>query len=160
MKIPQDREKLINGLEYFTSSVRYSEETYFTRRLLLKKTHRALHALKKHKDNVCVEAMKELVCFLGDKLDSPCQERLRFDIASLLKRIYADCALEGVATEVLSLRGRQIVRASIHEDSGHTDETTVTDETAYNGWFCDGGYTDHTDIHTDVPARDEVKFDI
>ncbi len=160
MKIPNDREKLIKSLSEFESYVKYSCEPCYRKWVLLARTRRALCALKTRKDDACAVAMKEFVSLLGDILDSSYGERLRFEAAGLLKRIYADCMFGGVAKKVSSFRGKQMVRASIHEDSEHTDETTVTDETAYNGWFCDGGYTDHTDIHTDVPARDEVSFEL
>ena len=160
MKIPQDREKLIHALSTFESCVKYDCEPFYQRWVLLARTRRTLRALKTRKNDACAAVMEGFVSLLGDMLDSPYSERLRFEAAGLLKKIYADCMFGDVAEKVLSFRGKQIVRESIHEDSEHTDETIVTDETAYNGWFCDGGYTDHTDIHTDVPARDEVRFEL
>ncbi|MPM50217.1 hypothetical protein SDC9_96953 [bioreactor metagenome] len=160
MKIPQDREKLIKSLSAFESCVKYNCEPFYQRWMLIARTRRVLRALKTRKDDACTVAMKEFVSRLGDILDSASSERLRFEAAGLLKKIYADCMYGSVAEKISSFCGKQMVRASIHEDSGHTDETTVTDETAYNGWFCDGGYVDHTDIHSDIPSRDEVRFEL
>lgn len=159
MNIPSDRGAVVEALEGFLSSVRRSDEPRIRKSVLLARTRAALHALKTRGDADCEKELRKLVAFLGDGLDSSYSDPVRLCMADLLKRLYAGCALPNVAAGVAAFRGVKIVHSRTHDDV-HSDETSVSEGTAYNGWFCDGAYTDHADSHSDTPGRDEVTFEV